>query len=99
MFDLMTASLFNEKLAWQPARSGGLNRRCGCFCPRGGRSVRSVSCSGQIHQPFEVPTDAFELQFQSVGIASDVAHAPVARATLPPAEDFFNPAAHTAHQR
>src|ERR1051326_5932208 len=59
---------------------------------------RSFSCRLQVHPAFEIPTHAFELQFQPVGFVSDVADSAVAGAAFPPAEYFFNPAAHPAQQ-
>src|ERR1700722_18272630 len=55
-------------------------RRCGCY----------FSCGPQIRQPFEVPTDAFELQFQPVGFLAYIPHPPITCASLPPAEYFLD---------
>jgi hypothetical protein len=60
------------------------------FQPRDWRCRRSFSGRAQRGQPFQVPTHAFELQFQTVALTSHIAHPPIARAPLPPAKYFFN---------
>ncbi len=76
------------------ARSGG-----GINCS-GGVSLTSLSdfssCSSQVGPAFEVPTDAFEFQFQPVAFSSHIPHPPVTEAPLPPAKDPFYAAAHRA---
>src|SRR5271154_1727084 len=69
---------------------GGWAPRFHRFVPPVPRSGRWFSCRGQTDQPFQVPTDAFELQFQAVGFMAHIPHAPVARAALPPAKHFLN---------
>ena len=63
---------------------------------RGGHSERDFSGPAQSGQSFQVPTDAFELQFEPVGVPAHIAHAPVTRTTLPPAKYFLNPTTHPA---
>jgi hypothetical protein len=60
------------------------------FQPADRRFVGPGSCRTQIGQSFQVPTDAFELQFQPVGRLAYIAHPSIAGAPFPPGKDRFN---------
>src|ERR1035437_234423 len=86
----MSSHFTKEKICWPHSLRAVDRPGFGRFQPAGWRFGRGRSCRTQIHQPFQVPTDAFELQFQSVGGASHIPHPPAARAPLPPPKHFFN---------
>lgn len=86
----MSPTFFNAKMVYRTEGRGAFAPRCRSFSPIGGRLRPEFSGRAQIGQPFEVPTDALELQFQSVGFVSHIPHPPVACAPLPPAEHLFN---------
>jgi hypothetical protein len=77
---------FNKKFS----RPGGAACFFGRPTQRLSGSGSGFSCFAQGGQPFEVPGNAFELQFQPVARQPQVAHPPVAGGALPPAEDLFN---------
>ena len=86
----MSVHLTKVKWCWmRPLRAV---RRSGFdpFQPTGGCFVGSGSHRAHIHQPFQVPTDAFELQFQPVAFAPHIPHPPITGAALPPAKHLFN---------
>ena len=90
MFDLMSVHFTKIKLC-QPrpvraVRRFGLDQ----FQPVRGRFAGGGSCRAQIGQPFQVPTDTFELQFQSVGRLAHIPHSPITCAPLPPGKHGFN---------
>lgn len=60
------------------------------FPPVSGRWRRITSYRFQSGQPFQVPTDIFRLQLQSVGLSHHISNPALARAPLPPAEHLFN---------
>src|SRR5665647_2066085 len=86
----MSSHFTKEKIWWPSPLRVVDHSGFGRLQPTGGRCGRGLSCAAQVGQPFQVPTDAFELQFQSVGGASHIPHPPVARAPLPPPKHFFN---------
>jgi hypothetical protein len=63
----MSAHFTKIETCWprplQAVEQSGLSR----FEPIRRRWARGFSCCAQIGQPFQVPTDTFELQFQPVG--------------------------------
>src|SRR5271163_3915051 len=72
--------------SWRAVPRSGFDR----FQQTGGCFVSSDSCRAQIDEPFEVPTDAFELQFQPVGRLAHIPHPPITGAPLPPGKYRFN---------
>ena len=85
-------SVHLKKIKWCWLRPLRAVRRSGFdrFQPTGGHFVNFGSRRAHIHQPFQVPTDAFELQFQSVGFVPHIAYPPITCAPLPPGKDGFN---------
>jgi hypothetical protein len=89
----MSAVFFKLKMICRNDFGGGFASHRQCF-PTAAVSLKpDFSCRAQVGQPFQVPTDAFELQLQSVAFMSDIPHPPGACAPLPPAEHFLNLAA------
>ena len=94
----MSLPLINGIFVRRDSAIGGSIPHDRRFCPLDCRSELFDSCSGQSRQPFEVPTDAFKLQFQPVGVPPYIPHPPVTRAAFPPAKDSFDPAPQSAQQ-
>src|SRR5208282_3682017 len=86
------------KLCWPHPLGVVAHPGFGRFQSFGLRFWRGFSCRTQIGQPFEVPTDTFELQFQPVGFASHIPHPPVTCAPLPPSKHFLNLAPNRTEQ-
>src|SRR5208282_1433574 len=86
----MSSYFTKVKLSWPRLLRAVERPDFGWVQPTGGRSGLRGSCRAQIGQPFQIPTDAFELQFQPVGFVPHIPHPPVARRPLPPAKHFFN---------
>lgn len=90
LFILMSPTFFNVKRVNRTEGSTAL-APCGrSFLPVGAPLRNGFSCRAQIHQPFQVPTHTFELQFQAVGFAAHISYPPVARAPFPPAKDLLD---------
>ncbi len=86
----MSVHFTKVKLCW-PCRLEAIQHSdFGRFQPTGGRFWGFDSCRTQIGQSFQVPTNAFELQFQPVGFAPHIAHPPITCAPLPPSKNGFN---------
>src|SRR5487761_2585308 len=86
----MAPTFFNVKMVYRTESRSALSPRCRSFSPVGERWGCDDSCRTQIGQAFQVPTDTFELQFQSVGLVPHIPHSPVARAALPPTKHLLN---------
>lgn len=86
----MSLQFTKVKLSWphslRVVHRTGLDR----FRTAGGRFVGLGSCRVQIEQTFQVPTGAFELQFQPVGPLAHIPHSPITRASLPPSKHGYN---------
>lgn len=78
------------KLCWPRLVRAVLRSGLDRFQPAGGRFEGDRSCRAQIGQPFQFLTDAFELQFQTVGPLAHIPYSPITRAPLPPGKDRFN---------
>src|SRR5476649_2481283 len=84
-------SYFTKVKMCQPRPLRAVDRSgFGRFQPACVRFEGDRSCDAQVGQPFEVPTDALELQFQPVGFTAHIPHPPVTRAPLPPPKHFLN---------
>jgi hypothetical protein len=89
----MLSHFTKVKLSWSRRQRAVVRPDFDRLEPVAGHLPRRFSCRAQIGQPFQVPTDTFELQFQPIGFVSHIAHPPVARAPLPPPKHFLNLAA------
>src|SRR6266550_819594 len=85
----MLLTFFNVKKVCRPESGAALVDHRRTFSPGDGRLGPGFSGRAQRGQPFQVPTDTFELQFQPVAFAPHISYPPVTRATLPPAEHFL----------
>src|SRR5690606_6859480 len=90
--------LSSESGAQSASWSRPQQRCCAGFGGQSRRNLPSPSCSAQTDPAFEIPTQTFELQFQTVARPAHIAHLPVAQTALPVAKDFFNPTAHRTEQ-
>ncbi len=86
----MFSIFLNVKKVCLPESGAALVDPRRTFSSGGERWRDGFSRRTQVGQPFEVPTHAFELQFQPVAFATHIPHPPITGAALPPAEYFLN---------
>ena len=83
------------------AGENGYARLVGSGSPAPLRSLaHAAACRGprrtQVHAAFAIPTETFELQFQSVARPAQVPQSPAMETALPVSEHLFDPAASAA---
>ena len=86
----MSVHFTKIKLCWPRSLRAVAHSCLDRFPPVGRRFVGRGSCRAQSHQSFQIPTDTFELQFQTIARLPQISYSPITGAPLPPGKHGFN---------